>query len=227
MATSHLDGPATRNLDHPVFRVARSSSLLSHSHIAAGDAALPNAGNRFDVYGGGVLYLASDVRGCYVETLARFRPTAKIRAMVERENGFMVCGGVPADWRNNRMIACVECPTALPFVDVEAAQTHEFLTAAMARELSALGVDTLDVGLIRGRNRLITRAIASWAYAAVDTSTGAPLYSGIRYVSRLSNYECWAVFDGTDVEEAGKRRTINLGDPELVEIESEFGLRVF
>lgn len=57
-----------------------------------------------------------------------------------------MCGGIPADWRARRLKVQVDLPDALPFVDVEAPQTHTYLTAAMAPGLAGLGVDALDAG---------------------------------------------------------------------------------
>ena len=225
MTTSWLEGPATVPANSTYFRVARSDQPLAFSSIGPTDAQLSLAGNRFDVVGGGVLYLGTTARGCYAETLARFRPSAKVRAAVGDEPGFLMCGGIPADWRARRLEVQVDLPDALLFVDVEAPQTHTYLTAAMAPVLAGLGVDALDVGLVRGRNRLITRAIAAWAYSAADRD-GAPLYSGLRYLSRLGEEECWAVFDGTAVEERA-RSPIQRNNPDLDLVSQSFGLTVF
>ncbi len=225
MTTSWLEGPATVLADGTYCRVARSDQPLGFATIAQPDAQLSFAGNRFDVLGGGVLYLGSTAHGCYAETVARFRPSAKVRAAVGDEPGFVICGGIPADWRARRLEVQVDLPDALPFVDVESPQTHTYLTAVMAPALAGLGVDALDVGLVRGRNRLITRAIASWAYAATDPD-GAPLYSGLRYLSRLGEEECWAVFDGTAVEERS-RSPIERTNSALDAVAQSFGLTVF
>lgn len=208
------------------WRVARAGNPLRFSKITAQDAPLSGAGNRFDVPGGGVLYAATDLRGCFTETLARFRPTAKMRELLKDEDeDFMICGGVPADWRLKRLKARVETTDALPFVDVEHPETLAYLSVEIALELSALKVDVLDIGLMRGRNRLITRAVASWAYQAGDED-GEPLYSGLRYVSRLGEYECWAIFDGTNVT-AVAIDSIEISDPDMKAVADVFDLRVF
>lgn len=81
----------------PMWRVGRSDDLLRFSSITAAGGALPEGVNRFDVPGGAVLYCATVLRGCYAETLARFRLSATIRQVVADEDpNFMVCGGVPA-----------------------------------------------------------------------------------------------------------------------------------
>ena len=89
----------------PVYRVGRSTGPLEPSRIAAKDALATRAGNRFDVVGGGVIYCGTNVRGCFAETIARFRPSPKMRALIAHEDpGFVICGGVPQDRRNQRTI---------------------------------------------------------------------------------------------------------------------------
>ena len=133
MATSHLSGPALIYPATSLYRIARRGRELDHSRINAADAALARSGNRFDVAGGGALYFASDEAGCFAETLARFRPTAAMRAVVAEEDpGFMMCSGVPQDWRTRRLVLEAEVIDPLPFVDVENPDTHEFLTSVMA-----------------------------------------------------------------------------------------------
>ncbi|MGI8415016.1 MAG: RES family NAD+ phosphorylase [Nakamurella sp.] len=208
-----------------VWRVARSDAPLDMSYISPQDFRRKRAGNRFDTTSGGVLYGATDLVGCYSETLARFRPSAKVRAAVAEEPGFMVCGGVPADWRSRRVKVCVELPDALPFLDVESDDTHEYLTTELALELAALKVATLDVGLVRGPDRRITRAIATWAFHA-GLMDDTPRFSGIRYMSRLGNHECWAIFEGTPVIEL-RRDTVAVSDPDLQQVADKFELRLF
>lgn len=52
--------------------------------------------------------------------------------------------------------------------------------------------------------------------------TGEPLYSGIRYVSRLNNEECWAIFDGTGVVLVDEQRISD--QAELHDVMKDFGL---
>lgn len=221
-----VTGPHILDPPDRMFRIARADDPLRFSRIAAADAPLPTAGNRFDVPGGGVLYCATGPTGCYAETLARFRPSTAVRAAVQDEDPyFLVCGGIPADWRARRLKITLAIVDALPFLDVEHDASHEFLTSKLAGELAALSVPVIDVSVIRGPNRLVTRAVAAWAYAATD-GDGNPAYGGIRYMSRLGDHECWAVFDGTELHEL-ERDTLHRDDPDLQTVAQPWGLHVF
>ncbi len=160
---------------------------------------MPSGGNRFDVPGGRVLYAATKPKGAFAETLARFRPTASMRAIPpEGDEPLMAVGAIPADWRTKRLLASFSLEDPLPFLDVDNPKTHTYLTDQMAAQLEVLEVANLDVATVRGSNRFLTRAISTWAYVAGDED-GVPMFSGLRYESRLGSYECWAIFDGTPV----------------------------
>ncbi|WP_308467126.1 hypothetical protein [Rathayibacter soli] len=65
-----------------------------------------------------------------------------------------------------------------------------------------IGIGKLDVATVRGPSRLLTRAVASWVYSQVDDH-GPALYAGICCVSRLGDFECWVIFEGTPVRRRG------------------------
>lgn len=109
---------------------------------------------------------------------------------------------------------------------MESAQTHEVLTTAMAAELVDLGEVGIDVAGVRGRNRLLTRAITSWAFDQRDAA-GRPVYGGLRYLSRVdTRFECWAVVGGAEFWET-KTSPIDSGAAELVSVAELYKLRVF
>ena len=112
----------------------------------------------------------------------------------------------------------------LPFVDIDSPATHTYLTRHAARLLSEIGVSSLDIATVRGPNRLLTRSLAAWLYAQTDEHA-RPLYSGIRYGSRLGPHECWAIFDGTA---AGliKEVIVEADSPALRTVAAAFGLAV-
>lgn len=98
------------------------------------------------------------------------------------------------------------------------------MTARLQPLLQELGYDEIDVPAVRGRDRFLTRSIASWAFTQTDED-GSPSYSGLRYGSRLGDYECWAIFSGTAL---GARRefAIHKDDDALLEIARVFDLTV-
>ncbi|WP_193668151.1 RES family NAD+ phosphorylase [Nocardioides salarius] len=187
-----------------VFRVARTTDPLRFSEIRPEDAVHPTAGNRYDVAGGGVLYAATQLQACFAETLGRYRPSPVMRDLLAGADGvdehFMLCGGIPRDWRLRRSIVELSVSAPLPFLDVDHPETLAFLSRELAPQLAALGyTDNLDLSALRNADRRLSRSIALWAYAAQNDGDDF-LFSGIRYASRLGDgWENWAIFDGTDV----------------------------
>lgn len=140
-----------------VWRVARLGKGTEFSQIDPVDALSLNAGNRFDVVGGGVLYASTLLEGCYREVLARLRPAPGMIGLDEDDSRHMRAGNVAASWRENRRRFALGLPDALPFVDVEHQDTWNTLEAAIAMPA---GVHHLDVtcagptGSSRGPSRL-------------------------------------------------------------------------
>ncbi|MBU6280187.1 MAG: RES domain-containing protein [Actinomycetales bacterium] len=207
-------------------RIARRDSPLALSWISVADAEMPFSGNRYDVPGGGILYCATNLEGCYAETLARYRPSpGVIAALGLHADGYMNVGSVPADWRLRRVKTRVLCQEPLPFVDVENPRTLATLGEVLAKDLAALDIEQpLDVSLMRGRNRHVPRLVSRWAYVQ-QNEDGTPRYSGIRYESKLGGWECWAIFDGTPLTQA-EQAAVSLEDPELVTIASMYKLTI-
>lgn len=194
--------------------------------------ATSSGGNRFDplTLDYGVLYFGTDLEVCFGETLARFRPSLKLLALVEAEwqdLGFMSIGVVAADWRQRRSAVHVRLTHELRFLDVESPVTHQYLRTELALGLSAIGLDDLDVAAVRGPDRRVTRLISEWAYMAGEDSH--PRYAGIRYESRImSGWECWALFDDEDLEfEVLETLPITPELPALVSVSHLFNLQIF
>lgn len=214
----HLVSP-----NNHLWRVASRGNALRFSQIDPFEANSPKAGNRFDVPGGGVLYASTEARGCFAETLARLRPSPAMRGLdFSSDPHHMQPGSIARDWRLQRRKYELEMGDPLPFVDVEHEETRAWMTDLMGPDLERYQVQAIDVHDIRGSNRLLTREIARRIYISTDEE-GEALYSGIRYVSKLGDYECWAIFDGTPVDEFAAH-PIEFNDPEMTHIVDLYGL---
>jgi hypothetical protein len=219
-------GVAVVTPTNALWRVARRGREFVFSEIPPDIARERRIGNRFDIPGWGVLYAATEPGGAFAEVLQDFRPTATAVAAAADDTGHMRPGSVPTDWRTRRTLVEFDVVDALPFVDVEQPDTHRALTRELAAELVAVGVERLDVSLIRGDDRLVTRLVASWAYFALDPDTGNPRYSGIRYVSKLGDFECWAVLRGTTIVPR-RAHDIDRDDDRLQSVAATFGLTIY
>ena len=75
----------------------------------------------------------------------------------------------------------------------------------------------LDLGDIMSRDRKLTQWISRWAF---DQG-----YQGIAYKSRLDcGYDCWALFEGADVEPMTMPMAIARDDPDLLAVAEMLGL---
>jgi hypothetical protein len=221
-----------------IWRVGRDPDPLAASK-SLGSSELPKAGtgNRFDSASGGygVRYFATTLDGCFGETLARFRADPVLSKVIGdewQELGFMNVGDIPADWRQRRTAVRVsfpegeqnaKFPRGIQFLDIESVETREALREDLAQLLAYYGYPDLDVALVRGRDRRLTRYISQWVFEQTDEA-GNPLYAGIRYLSRLNtDWELWAVFDDVEMKEL-ERRPIRREDASYQRIAKLYGL---
>lgn len=210
----------------------QGDGLLTYRRPTRANHSEPRGGNRFDSYNGdyGTLYFGSTVEVCFVETLGRFRPDPKLAALVGSDwqsNHMMGPGNIPADWRSSRVIVRVGLEQPLPFVDIFATDTIAELGSRpdVMASLLQLGVHDLDLGDIAGKDRRVTRFLAQYL-ADLRDGDDHPVFSGIRYVSRLGEHlECWAVFEGTELVEL-ERISIEKNAPELINVASRYQLMV-
>jgi hypothetical protein len=187
----------------------------------------PVAGHRFDSLTGeyDVIYFGTTLKACFGETLAPFRPDLVVAEAVKDDQGYMAAGDVPSDWRAKRLAVRVKPVTDLPFLDVEAPETRERLRRELAVPLSLLGARDLDVSDIRSSDRRVTRLVSQWAWG--QHADGEPRFAGIRYLSRWnSKWECWAVFDRTELELLKPTLPIHATMQELLDVSTLFGIHV-
>jgi hypothetical protein len=97
-----VPGPSLVVPPDRLWRIGRRDDPLRFARISQADAALPRAGNRFDVPGGGVLYASTTIQGCLAETLAPFRPSPVVAAAVREDLGYMDPGGIRSESRLGR-----------------------------------------------------------------------------------------------------------------------------
>jgi hypothetical protein len=212
------------------WRVARGPNPLAPpTPVPPADS--KNVGNRFDSPTGdySVIYFGTHLEACFMETLARLRPAPGLREVVQtewREAGFMEVGAVPADWRQRRLAVRAMPPNDPPFLDVEAAESLQVLRDEVADVLDQYDYEDLDIGLIRGPDRRVTRAISQWAYEQTNETGEYALFAGIRYCSRQGpDLECWAVFDDINFVEL-ERRPITLDMPALRKVAKVYDLQL-
>ena len=156
-------------------------------------------GNRWDDVNGvyRVLYASSQLEGCFVEVLSRFRPDPHVvagLATIAGPNDTFPAGTVPRSWLRTRMVG--GAAVARRFADVNHAQSLAYLQRQLAARLVHYGIRELDGAAIRLTTpRRLTQEISSHLYALADDA-GEPLFAGIAYRSRFGdNYDNWAVFE--------------------------------
>jgi RES domain len=214
-----------------LWRVARGDpfALREPSPPLSGASSDPVVGNRFDsaLANFRVWYFATELEGCYGETLAAMRPSPEVVAAVKGEDEcFMPLGQIAADWRRTRIAVRATFPEEQPFLDVEAASTRAILQRELAWLLAQLGLDDLDVAAIRSKDRRLTRWVSQWTWHQRH-ETGSPNFAGVRFCSRLNtDWECWAVFEDVLPEEQ-ERKPILLHDQALRRVAELYGLEVF
>jgi hypothetical protein len=190
----------------------------------------PGLGNRFDSALGNfrVWYFSTELEGCYAETLAPLRPDPAVLAAIGRsEEGFMPLGEIAADWRQRRVAVRAGFPEVgqRPFLDVENRGTRAVLRTELAWLLADLGLDDIDVAAIRSKDRRLTRWVSQWTWQS-RYEQGYPDFAGVRFCSRLGEWECWAVFeDLLPVEH--ERRSILRQDEALKRVAELYGLEIF
>lgn len=212
-----------------IWRIGRAPDPLALSDAVPYEDS--RVGNRFDsaLAQFRVRYFATDPEGCFGECLARFRPDPTVLVQIQEDwqgRSFMNPGAIPAEWRQRRLLAHVRIAEDWPFLDVEALETREALRIELAEVLALYGYSDLDIAVIRGSDRRVTRFISQWAWMQ-ETNDRLPRYAGIRYTSRLENaWELWAVFEEVPVDVLAMS-PIGRDDRDLNLVAKQYGLTVY
>jgi hypothetical protein len=168
-------------------------------------------GNRFDdpqaYYR--VIYTSSQRLGCFLETLARFRPDLTLLAdlaEIEGEDDFTPLATVPASWLVARLIGTAQ--TEGEYADIYAPGWVALLRRELASTAVALGLSEIDAATLQaGRPRQLTQEASLVVFRhGLD---------GIFYRSRYGHtIENWAIFEPFPLRN-NSASAIVAGDPDL------------
>lgn len=205
--------------------VGDSADPFRFVRINASDAQLADFGDPYAVPGVGVLHAATSRDGAYERALLPFRPAETSRGFrpVPGEH-LMNVGSLPAGWRTRRRIISFALTDPLPFIDIESADTLEFLDTELRAALDDLEVPSLSREVLLGRDRRVPRLVARWAYSQIDSDEEASL-GGIRRISPTTGNEWWEIFDGVDIG-SDVRTPIRPEDADLMTVAYDFGITV-
>ncbi|TIH30794.1 RES domain-containing protein [Subtercola vilae] len=149
------------------------------------------------------LYTANSLLGCFLELLARFRPSATTLSAlddIEDDDGTLatypdaLTGTVGHSWLANRVYATASQDGRYCFI------THSRSLGALQSEYPFdthhISPADVDAALLKGaRNRTLTRSLARWIYD-LRADQGGELVDGIEFRSRYGDeIKMWAVFE--------------------------------
>src|SRR4051794_14855378 len=169
-------------------------------------------GNRFDDPNGEyrVLYASSVRLGCFLETLARYRPDMALYAELQEiagENDFIPPGIVPREWFHLRVMGSANAHGS--FADIGASDWISTLRRKLAALLIQLGIPDFDASVLqRSGPRLLTQNVSALVY---DEG-----FDGLRYLSKYGHdIENWALFEPANLTNAAAT-DIQADDPDLL-----------
>lgn len=226
-----LAGPPVMSAPTELWRVGRAESPLTtidYGPLGMGDS---SAGNRFDSATGQfqVSYYGTTLQACFGECLAPLMPKHDLAELVRDEWDRMHAmgpGAVPSSWRHRRRAVRSRVATSRAFLNLESREVITALDAPLQAVLRPLDIEHLDVSVLRGPDRRVTRVLSDFVWALKEEG-GQHRFAGIRYLSRHnSDWECWAVFEHTPVDPL-EALPIERDMPELQEVASCLGLGVF
>jgi hypothetical protein len=149
-------------------------------------------GSRFDDPGATyrVLYASSHRLGCYLETLARFRPDLSLLAelaQIEGEDDFPQLGHVPPEWAETRVVGSAFHYGS--YADVYSSEWIGVLRKELAVFCIALGISELDAGALQ---QPTSRPLTQRGSRVVFNNG----FDGIHYRSRFGHdVRNWALFE--------------------------------
>jgi RES domain len=181
----------SRTSGRPLHRIGRwpdpwQPPDWAHAHLDG------TFGNRFDdpqaYYR--VIYTSSQRLGCFLETLARFRPDLTLLAEfaeIEGDDDFTPLATIPASWLIARLIGTAQADGQ--YADIYAPEWIALLRRELASTVISLGLSELDASTLQaGRPRQLTQEASLVVFRhGLD---------GIFYRSRYGHsIENWAIFE--------------------------------
>jgi len=152
--------------------------------------------------------------------LAALRPSLAMLTSIAAKAGSSIsrlATPLSAGWEQRLAMGRLRLTPGQHWLDLRYLSIRETLRAALAPMLVQLGLTDLDAGTIREPRRIVTQAIAAWAY---DQG-----FQGIVYPSRLDDHvTCWAIFEGAAFLPVGAAQAIARDDPDLQATAALFGL---
>jgi RES domain len=179
-------------------------------------------GNRYDDPAGvyRVLYGSADRLGCFIETLARFRPDLEVIAGLDdiktdsEDEGENVAqpGELDVDeWLSPRRLG--RAVLVGTYCDAAHSESLAYIREQLASLLVELGYMDFDASTLRNSDRSLTQAISREVYTSTYDSEP---FRGILYRSRLGDDLLnWAIFEGAEVSSQPTKRVKN-DDPDLI-----------
>ena len=128
-----------------------------------------------------VLYASSQRLGCFLETLARFRPDIRLiaeLASVDGDDDFVLPGTVPPEWLEERLIGSAHVKAVCAGIGASDWLGH--LRRELAEEIVALGFEDFDAALLQQSvPRSLTQVVSRFVYRQD--------LGGLRYLSRYGH----------------------------------------
>lgn len=183
-----------------IYRIGRDSPWELPDWATVGDDG--TFGNRWDDPKGSyrVVYASSSRLGCFLETLARFRPDPAVIAGLEAimgEEPLDAVGVVPRSWLSRRSMGAAS--VAGDFANVGKARSIGWLRRRFAADVVEFGLADLDAAAIRlvVPRRLTQRMSRTIYECSVDDRRQ---FSGIAYLSRFGDeVQNWAIFEPGEI----------------------------
>lgn len=203
--------PTAASPKAPLWRVGRTPEPWAWADWAyAGDQRWDDSKHEFRT-----VYAAENAYGCFVETLAHFRPDpavvdelSKIHVDAADAAAFPSAqpGEVPRNWVDTRLLSSATVDGL--YCDVTTAQTVAAFRPHFLTLSRQLGLADFDAAAIKSaKPRTLTQNIASWLYRA--EAEPDHLWDGVNFASRHGDdLRMWAIFERPGDQPFSQRLTI-------------------